>query len=48
MHVFTFCKQCGVFLCLGRCFHNFHTLRDLDEQPENGDDAAPSSESDSD
>jgi hypothetical protein len=47
-HVLTFCKQCGIFLCLGRCFHDFHTLRDLDEQPEIEENGAPSSESDSD
>jgi hypothetical protein len=44
-HVLTFCKQCGVFLCLGRCFHNFHTLCDLDEQPENSANADCSPES---
>jgi hypothetical protein len=27
----TFCAQCGVHLCLGRCFHDFHTLHNLDE-----------------
>lgn len=46
--VLTFCKQCGVFLCLGRCFHDFHTQHDLDEQPENDDNATPASESESD
>lgn len=47
-YVATFCKQCGVFLCLGRCFHEFHTLHDLQKQPEIDGNATPSSESDSD
>jgi hypothetical protein len=47
-HVLTICKQCGVFLCLGRCFHEFHTLRDLNEQPEIDANSTPSSESSSD
>jgi hypothetical protein len=33
--VLTFCNQCGVYLCLGRCFHLFHTLHDLDTAQEN-------------
>jgi hypothetical protein len=47
-YVLTFCKQCGVFLCLGRCFHEWHTLHDLNEQPESVSSSACSSESDSD
>ena len=46
--VLTFCKQCAVYLCLGRSFHEFHTLHDLDDQPQNDPDDACSSESDSD
>ena len=46
--VLTFCKQCAVYLCLGRCFHEFHTLHDLDDQPQNDPDDACSSENDSD
>jgi hypothetical protein len=44
----TFCKQCGVYLCLGRCYHEWHTLHDLDDKPENVADDACSSENDSD
>jgi hypothetical protein len=32
--VLTFCKQCGVFLRLGRCFHDFHTLHNLNDEPQ--------------
>ena len=46
--VLTFCNQCGVYLCLGRCYHLFHTLHDLDRPPENvaNDASGPSSDSD--
>jgi hypothetical protein len=44
----TFCKQCGVYLCLGRCFHEWHTLHDLNDKPENVADDACSSGSGSD
>jgi hypothetical protein len=44
----TFCSQCGVHLCLGRCYHAFHTLHDLDRPPENVANAAPGLSSDSD
>ena len=46
--VLTFCKQCGVFLCLGRCYHEFHTLHDLADEPKNEANADCSSESSSD
>ena len=46
--VLTFCNQCGVYLCLGRCFHDFHTLHDLDNPPENVANVAPGRLSDSD
>jgi hypothetical protein len=46
--VLTFCNQCGVYLCLGRCFHLFHTLHDLDTAPENVANASSSSSNDSD
>ena len=41
----TVCKQCGVFLCLGRCFHEFHTLHDLNSLPDLVEKAASSSDS---
>ena len=44
----TFCSQCGVHLCLGRCYHDFHTLHDLDTPPENVANADSTSASDSD
>jgi hypothetical protein len=44
----TFCSQCGVHLCLGRCYHDFHTLHDLDNPQENVANAASSSQSESD
>jgi Transposase IS4 len=47
-YVATFCKQCGVFLCLGRCFHEFHTLHDLQMPSKIDDNSTPSSASDSD
>jgi hypothetical protein len=46
--VLTFCKQCGVYLCIGRCFHEFHTHHNLNEQPEMSEKATSSSENDSD
>ena len=48
MLVPTLCKQCGVFLCLGRCFEEFHTVHDLDSQQELWGMADPSPDSDSD
>jgi hypothetical protein len=44
----TFCKQCGVYLCLGRCYHEWHTLHDLDDQPQKDSDDPCSSANDSD
>jgi len=41
----TVCKQCGVFLCLGRCFHEFHTLHDLNSLPDSVEKAASLSDS---
>jgi hypothetical protein len=32
--VLTHCAQCGVYLCLGRCFHDFHTLHDFKDPSE--------------
>lgn len=46
--VLTHCAQCGVYLCLGRCFHDFHTLHDFKEPSEIPQNPNPGPESESD